>query len=224
MPRRTDRTNLHILLLAGLFLTAIPSAMAAQTDAPPAAVAPEKTDLPVSTEATADAGRGDCPCGRCRRSADSAGGRGHRGAGRDGQHGPHGSLMREAHQLLDSRESLRRTVEEIPGGVRTVTTTSDPDLVPVLQTHVEKMAELVEGGGRVRRWDPLFVELFDRADEIVIEFEHLKDGIAVVETSTDPEVAKLIRAHAVKVLEFIERGYDAAHEATPLPEGYSGTK
>jgi hypothetical protein len=82
------------------------------------------------------------------------------------------------------------------------------------------MQELLESGGRIRMWDPLFVEIFDRSEEIEMVVEMLDDGVRVTETSDDPEVAKLIQAHARKVDEFVARGPEAAHEATPLPAGY----
>lgn len=42
----------------------------------------------------------------------------------------------------------------------------------------------------------------------------------MTETSDNPEVVKLIRAHARKVNEFVARGPAAVHEETPFPESY----
>ena len=125
--------------------------------------------------------------------------------------------------LLDNHASIERVVEEIPGGVRTVTTTADPDLVPTLLLHVTQMKELIEDGGRIRAWDPLFAEIFDNADKIEMNIETVEGGVAVTETSSDEGVAELIRAHAVKVNEFVARGNAAYSEATAIPEGYSST-
>ena len=77
-----------------------------------------------------------------------------------------------------------------------------------------------DGGGRVRNWDPLFREIFDHRSEIVMEIETVEGGVRVTETSENPAVAALIKAHAYKVSEFVARGPAAVHEATPLPEGY----
>jgi len=134
-------------------------------------------------------------------------------------HGPRG-VMRNAHTLVFNHDALTRTVEEIPGGVRTVTTTSDPALVPVLQTHPKEMEALYADGGRVRAWDPLFAELAQVHDRVKMVWKDLENGIEVEVTSEDPEVVRLIRAHAIKVSEFVNRGVDAMHEPTPLPEGY----
>jgi hypothetical protein len=79
------------------------------------------------------------------------------------------------------------------------------------------MYALLENGGRIHQWDPLFKALFDNAEKIELTYEDLEDGIRVRETSTDPEVVELIRAHAEKVNDFVARGREAMHEATPLP-------
>jgi hypothetical protein len=133
----------------------------------------------------------------------------------------HRSEMRNAHTLIAAHESIERRVEDLPNGVRTVTTTRDPELLPVLREHVTEMAALIEGGGRIRNWDPLFATIFNHRDSIVMEIEEVENGVAVTETSDEPAVAALIRAHAVKVDEFVARGHAAYRESTPLPEDYS---
>lgn len=132
------------------------------------------------------------------------------------------ALMHTAMSLVHQRQNIQRTVEEIPGGVRTrtVVKSEDPALAATLVEHVEGMAGLLERGGRVRDWDPLFSELFDHAAAITLDVEQIPGGVLVVETSEDPEVAKLIRAHATKVNEFLARGHGAVHESTPIPEDY----
>jgi len=132
------------------------------------------------------------------------------------------ALMHTAMSLVHQRQNIERTVEEIPGGVRTRTVVKgeDPALAATLLEHVEGMAGLLEGGGRVRNWDPLFSELFDHAAAISLEVEQIPNGVLVVETSEDMEVAKLIRAHAYKVNDFLARGHGAVHESTPIPEDY----
>ena len=82
------------------------------------------------------------------------------------------------------------------------------------------MRGLLEGGGQIRSWDPLFREIFEHRDEIVMEIEQLEDGVRVTETADNPEVVKLIRTHARKVSEFVARGPAAVHEETPIPAGY----
>jgi hypothetical protein len=146
------------------------------------------------------------------------------------RHGAHGQgqgagrragmpeLMASIHFLIDHHQAIRREVETIENGVVSVTRApEDPDLVPTLQQHVRDMWALLESGGSIRHWDPLFVAIFEHADEIEMTWEDLPDGIRVVETSSNPEVVALIQAHAEKVDEFVARGRSAMHEPTPLP-------
>jgi hypothetical protein len=84
------------------------------------------------------------------------------------------------------------------------------------------MVDLLETGGRIRSWDPLFAEIFENADKIETSIEEIEGGVAVAETSDDKQAASLIRAHASKVMEFAARGYEAYDQPTPLPAGYAG--
>jgi len=132
----------------------------------------------------------------------------------------HRELMRDAHTLVFNNDLIARTIEEIPGGVRTVTTTTDPDLLKVLQRHPKEIGAYYKEGGMVRGWDPVFRELARRADEVEMNVKKIENGVEVTATSDDEEVAKLIRAHAYKVSEFVQRGRTAMHEPTPLPDDY----
>lgn len=139
------------------------------------------------------------------------------------QRGPNG--MRQArdvfHKLLAEHELIKRTVEDIPGGVRTVTTSEDPQIAALIQLHVRQMVSRFEAGMPVRKWDPLFAELHKHYDKTELKMEDVPGGLVVVETSDDAQVVLLIRQHAHRgVSEFVERGFDRAPHATPLPEGY----
>lgn len=155
-------------------------------------------------------------CGRAGKSAEA------RGRGMQGRRGPNQDVMQATRALVhDYRDDLVRVVEEIENGVVTVTRSPEnPEAVSVLQRHVNEMKGLLENGGRIRVWDPLFSELFDHYEEVEMVVETLEDGVRVTETSANPEVVKLIQAHARKVDEFVARGPAAAHEPTPLPSNY----
>ncbi|REJ85432.1 MAG: hypothetical protein DWQ36_10100 [Acidobacteria bacterium] len=139
-----------------------------------------------------------------------------------GMHGGNHGVMRNAMQLVHRyRSDIVRQVENVEGGV--MTTTRSPhnrDAARALELHVREMKALLESGGRIRDWDPLFAEIFDRYDEIEMTIEALEDGVRVTETSEDPDVVELIRAHAAKVDQFLARGREAVHEETPLPVDY----
>ncbi|MEK6480442.1 hypothetical protein WJR50_23060 [Catalinimonas sp. 4WD22] len=129
--------------------------------------------------------------------------------------------MRNIHQLLTNHEKIQRRVENLDNGVKTWTESNDPELVPVIQTHVRQMKERVENNRPIRQMDPLFRQIFEHADEIKMQIENTERGVYVLETSDNPQVVKLIQQHAQRaVSEFVEQGMSRAMEATPLPDGY----
>lgn len=129
--------------------------------------------------------------------------------------------MRVIHRLLVNHEKIERQVEEIPGGIRAVTTSRDPEVADQIRIHVSQMKERLEQGQPIRMMDPLFRELFRHHDKINLQVEHIPGGVRVTETSKDPQVTLLIRQHATRaVSEFVDGGMRRAMQPTPLPEGY----
>lgn len=123
------------------------------------------------------------------------------------------------HGLLDRHEGIERSVEEIDGGVLTITTSEDPETTTMIREHVREMKQRVESGHGMRHWDPLFVELFRHYEKIEMEIEDVPGGVRVRETSDDPEVAILITQHAIRgVSEFVAGGHERARQPTPMPE------
>lgn len=226
-PIHIDRFRIRTLGLC-LALGLIPLTIMA-TDQTTDSEAPTEEQVPDSVEdettETESSARG-CPC--CGRQG---GGKGHgQGQGRQGQ--GNGGQMRGAgrpdaqviHFLVENHESLERTVENIPGGVLTRTVSKDPEIIDAVRIHVRQMVDLIHGGGRIRNWDPLFREIFDHREAIEMKITDIEGGVEVTEISDDDQIAKLIRAHAVKVEEFVTRGLAAYKEETPLPEDYTETR
>jgi len=232
------------LVILAIVVAVAGTALAAVDTPPPAG----SETVPAGSETELDpkepGRKGGC-CGGCRKAqsaVETDGDTPRRGAGKGrpgegkgcgmgarrgqqkgaGQHGANQDVMQTVRSLVhDYRHEIDREVEYIENGVITVTRSpSDPEAARALERHVLEMKGLLENGGRIRNWDPLFTELFDHADEITMSIETLDDGVRVVETSDNPEVAKLIQAHARKVSEFVERGPEAVHEETALPDGY----
>jgi hypothetical protein len=55
-------------------------------------------------------------------------------------------MSKYMNMFMRHKELLRRTVEDIPGGIRTTTESDSPDLVAELQAHVSSMySHLGEG-------------------------------------------------------------------------------
>jgi uncharacterized protein len=122
------------------------------------------------------------------------------------------------HFLLASRKDIKRTVKETKDGVETVTESDKPEVAKKIQEHVAAMHKRVKSGKGIHYRDPLFAEIFKHYEKIDMKVEKTEKGVKVTETSEDPYVAKLIKAHAVVVSKFIENGHDEMHKNHPLPE------
>ncbi|CAN5857204.1 hypothetical protein BH23GEM7_BH23GEM7_25020 [soil metagenome] len=129
--------------------------------------------------------------------------------------------MRVIRRLLVNHEKIERQVEDIPGGVRTITRSDDPEVAELIRTHVRQMKERFEQDMPIRMMDPVFRELFEHRERAHLEYEEIPGGVRVTHTSEDPQVVLLIRQHAHRfVSEAAEQGMRRAMQPTPLPEGY----
>lgn len=109
--------------------------------------------------------------------------------------------------LIEHKESIRRTIKNLPNGIETVTESDKDEVAAKIQKHVESMYNRVENVNPIRMRDPLFREIFANAKKIEMEFENTKHGVRVKETSEDPYVVKLLQSHAKVVSKFIKNGY-----------------
>ncbi|HEY7188571.1 MAG TPA: hypothetical protein VH436_18565 [Vicinamibacterales bacterium] len=65
--------------------------------------------------------------------------------------------------------------------------------------------------------DPLFREIFSNADKIEVQVERTENWVRVIETSADPDVARLFQAHAEVVDAFIANGHAEMMKNHPVP-------
>lgn len=111
-------------------------------------------------------------------------------------------------------DTLRREVELLPNGIRTVTSSGDPDVMAALVSHVVGMIARVEEG----RDPQIFIQsrtldiFFERPEAITTEIEMTDAGIVVVQTSDDPELVAALHVHAGEVSDMAARGMQAVHE------------
>ena len=152
-----------------------------------------------------------------------------RGAGAQNNDGPgrgpghrqderHAEDHNVLHFLLTNHEKIRREVTELPNGVETLTESDDQEIVAKIQEHVYWMQQRIEKTQPIRMRDPLFAELFRHTDKIRMVHKDTDEGVRVTETSDDPYVAKLIKAHAKAVSGFVDRGFAAAMKNHSVPD------
>jgi len=128
------------------------------------------------------------------------------GGNRMGPRGGGGGDMMGIHALFARRDEIRRTVTQIPGGVRATAESDDPAVVAQLRDHVQSMYTRLKEGRPINARDPLFAAIFENADKIHVQIENTPKGITVTETSADPKVVALVRRHAEVVSLFIANG------------------
>ncbi|MBR9844412.1 MAG: hypothetical protein GYB25_14730 [Rhodobacteraceae bacterium] len=144
--------------------------------------------------------------------------RGHGGSGERAER--HRRDQGVFHELLRRHDVIRRSVEEIEGGIRAVTESDDPEVAAMIRDHAGEMHRRMEEGFGLRHWDPAFAEIFAQKDKVRMVIEATDKGVVVEETSEDANVAVLIRAHGAVVSAFVREGGRAAAQESPLPPEY----
>ena len=139
-------------------------------------------------------------------------GRGMTGAG-------HGSSamkdMSAIHELAAMHERIKRTVTNLPNGIRTVTESDDPRIAQLIRDHVASMGKRVRAGKmlNVPIESPAVHAIYANKDKISTTSEPTGQGVVVTQTSSDPKVIALLQEHAVEVSELVRGGMAAMHTA-----------
>lgn len=116
--------------------------------------------------------------------------------------------------MFQNFQTIDRTVENLPNGIRTVTFSSDPQVMETLVSHVTGMIGRVEEGRdpQIFIQSPTLDIFFERGEGIETEIEVTDEGIVVTQTSDDPELVTGLQVHAGEVSAMAERGMQAVHE------------
>lgn len=145
------------------------------------------------------------------------------------QHGPMGGAMRHGpmaggmhsgdaafqadmqlvHEMLAGHDKIKRTVENLPDGIRTVTESEDPQVAQAIKAHVGSMEQRLKEGRIFNLFSPTLPVLFDNKDRIRTRVEATEKGSVVTQTSADAKVVAALQAHAVEVSELARDGMAA---------------
>jgi hypothetical protein len=125
------------------------------------------------------------------------------------------SELSDLHEMFSDHDKIKRTVTNLPDGIRTVTESDDPKLAETIKKHVAEMGTRVDEGRDpgLPIETPALHAIFDRKDKIKTVYEVTEKGIVVVQTSTDATAVKALQDHAAEVTDLAKRGMVAAHEA-----------
>jgi hypothetical protein len=131
---------------------------------------------------------------------------------------------RDIHDLFFNHDRIRRTVTNLPDGIRTVTESDDPQVADVIKRHVAEMGKRVDEGRDpgLPIETPALHAIFRYKNTIKSAYEVTEKGVIVVQTSTDTATVKALQEHAAEVSDLVRRGMVAAHEATMRNGGMMG--
>lgn len=128
--------------------------------------------------------------------------------------------MQLVHGMLTSHEGIKRTVTNLPYGIRTVTESDDPQVAQTIKAHVASMAKRLDEGRIFNLFSPTLPVLFDSKDKIETAVAMTEKGVVVTQTSTDVKVVSALQAHAVEVSELARDGMPAMMRAARASMGH----
>lgn len=117
--------------------------------------------------------------------------------------------MQPVHEMLAGHEKIKRSVENLPDGIRTVTESDDPQVAQALKAHVASMEQRLKDGRIFNLFSSTLPVLFDNKDKLRTTVEMTENGSIVTQTSADAEVVAALQAHAGEVDELARDGMAA---------------
>lgn len=118
--------------------------------------------------------------------------------------------MRTGMALFQVHAEVHRKVTFLPDGIHAVTISAVPHAAALLQAHVTQMYQRLAA-------DQPFPYPASRSVPVMFahptlyrrKLDYLQDGVAVTETSSDPEMIRVIHAHAREITRFVKEGMPA---------------
>ena len=117
-------------------------------------------------------------------------------------------------KIFQNHKEIKRTVTNIENGIKTETYSENLEIRAAIVSHVTAMITRIQEGRnpKVLIQSPTLDKLFNNYDKIETSIELTDTGIAVIQTSEDPKVVKLLQTHASEINDMVEKGMQAIHE------------
>jgi hypothetical protein len=110
------------------------------------------------------------------------------------------------HDLVMNHAKIKRTVTNLPNGIRTVTESDDPKVAQAIKAHVGSMSQRLQDGREFNIFSTTLPVLFENRDKIKSVVEVTEKGSVVTRTSADAKVVAALQGHAVEVTELAQEG------------------
>ena len=114
--------------------------------------------------------------------------------------------MHLVHDLILNHDRIKRTVTNLPDGIKTVTESDDPQVAQAVKAHVASMEKRLNEGREFNLFSPTIPVLFQNKDKIKTVVETTDKGAIMTQTSSDPAVVAALQAHAAEVSELVRDG------------------
>lgn len=117
-----------------------------------------------------------------------------------------GADMSVVHEMLAAHDKIKRTVTNLPNGIRTVTESDDPQVAKEIKEHVASMAQRLKDGRVFNVASHTLPTIFANNDKIRTQIEQTPKGVIVTQTSTDPATVAALQGHAGEVSDLARGG------------------
>ena len=132
--------------------------------------------------------------------------------------------MSAIHELVVNHDRIKRTVTNLPDGIRTVTESDDPNIAKYIQEHVASMDQRVsaQSDPGLPIESPALRTILRNGDKVRTTIQTTASGAIVTQTSADTDTVMALQKHAAEVSDLVQRGMDAIHEAMMKNGGMHG--
>lgn len=116
--------------------------------------------------------------------------------------------------LFRNFETITREVTNLENGIKTVTRSSDADVMKTLISHSISMIDRVnrKDDPKIIIQSPTLNAFFLHGDEIDSNIEVTEEGLVITQTSENTELVEALQKHAAEVTAMADRGMQAVHE------------
>ena len=116
--------------------------------------------------------------------------------------------------IFKNHKEIKRTVTNLDNGIKTETYSDNEEIRAAIVNHVTLMVTRIQENRnpKVMIQSPTLDKLFNNFDKIETSIELTDTGIAVIQTSEDPKVIKLLQTHASEINDMVEKGMQAIHD------------
>jgi hypothetical protein len=117
--------------------------------------------------------------------------------------------MQLVHAMLFDHQKIKRSVTNLPDGIRTVTESDDPAVARAIKAHVASMEKRLNEGRSFNLFSPTLPVLFENKEKIKTVVQHTEKGSIVTQTTAEAKVVAALQAHALEVNELARDGMAA---------------